>query len=309
MPSGVIKASVLVVLFLLVSLNFFPNIQIHSTIAAEEQGFVEIQSEVCGVSDSSTKTVKLTQEEYCLFQQYISEFQSRINTTTTLEEAIPLYKNLAVKLAEFNLLPRGITVQRAQALMLRSLRTYQPMNTSASIFENWSDAGYNVGCLVSGEVHQVVSYFAPVILPFATAYIALFLFILVRLGVFHFVNQYIIPDWYWQWHSRPEPLLVQLLYPISEKIDDFINHYLYTASNNPFALCTRIHFVKDQGTGRIRTLGLLGEKQWDGDLTGIIPPFHDAVIGFSGFKFANVGEDSFFFIGSALAVGVGYRKP
>lgn len=303
-----VKGNVLFIIFLLISIGFIPAIQIQSVKAIQQQHYVTIKTEICGSNNFGNTTVRLTQEQYCLLRQYLSDFQNRFNMTTTPEEAIPLYETLVIRLAELNLLPEGMTVQHAQTLMLHGLRGYQTIDASLPVFENWSDAGYNVGCLVSGEVHQVVSYLAPVLLPMAAAYFFLFLLIFIRLSIFEFVNYHIIPDWYWYWHgSRPEPFFVQLFYPIMEKLHDTIREYLYRSSNNPFALGTRIHFVENLGTGRIRTLGLLGEKQWDGDLTGIIPPFNDAVIGFSGFKFANVGEDSFFFIGSALAVGVGYR--
>lgn len=302
------KGSVMFTIFLFISVSFIPAIQTQPVKVIQKHSYVEIKTEVCRGSNSSSTTLKLTKQQYNLLRHYISDFQNRFNMTTTQEEAISIYETLVVKLAELNLLPEGMTVQNAQNLMLHYLTDYQTIHTSLPVFDNWSDAGYNVGCLVSGEVHQVVSYLAPVFLPMAAVYFFLFLLILIRLSIFEFVNFHIIPDWYWEWHGRrPEPFLIQLFYPIMEKLDDNIREYLYRSSNNPFSLCTRIHFVEDLGTGRIRTLGILGEKQWDGDLRGIIPPFNDAVIGFSGFKFANVGEDSFFFIGSALAVGVGYR--
>jgi hypothetical protein len=309
MPTDLVKTKVIVAVFLFLSVGFFPSIQIQSVQATQEQRYVEMRSEMCGVSDSNAKTVKLTQEQYNLLRQYLSEFQNRFNRTTTQEEAIPLYKELAVRLAEFNLLPSGMTVQRAQTLMLQGLQRYTPVARSTTVSQNESDAGYNIGCLVSGEVHQALSYFVPVFSPLAAAYLFLALIIAIRLAIFEFVNWHIIPYWWWYYGGyRPDPWLVQYLSPIQEELRDLTTRYLFWALNNPLSLCTRVWFIGDTGTGRIRTLGLLGVKQWDGGLTGIIPPFNDAVIGFSGFKFANVGDNSFFFTGSALAVGVGYHE-
>lgn len=309
MPSDLIKTNVIVAIFLLISMGFLPSIQIQSVQAAQEQRYFEISVEMCGVNDSGSTTVRLTKEQYSLLRQYLSEFQNRFNRTTTWEEAIPLYNEFVVKLAAFDLLPEGMTIRRAQSLMLQGLQRYAPVATVTTVSQNESDAGYNIGCLVSGEVHQALSYFVPLFSPLATAYLLLTLIIAIRLAIFEFVNSHIIPYWWWYWGGyRPDPWLVQSLYPIQEELKDLITSYLFWALNNPLSLCTRVLFIGDTGTGRIRTLGLLGVKQWDGELTGIIPPFNDAVIGFFGFKFANVGDNSFFFTGSALAVGVGYHE-
>jgi hypothetical protein len=303
MPPYLVKVNVIFAIFLLISVVFFPSIQIQSVKAVYEKDYVDLMAEICGINDVDSRTVRLSKEQYNLLQQYLFEFQNRFNNATTLREALPLYKELVIQLATFDLLPKGMTIQQALNRMLQGLGGYKTVNQPATLPQNTADSGYNIGCLISGELHHVLSYFVPVVLPLAAAYLLLFLLFFSRLAVFEFITALFFP-WYWR---RPDPFILDVLTILMDKLQkSFVSYFTWTAYS-PGAFFSRIRFIENMGTGRVRTIGLLGVKQWDGNLKGIIPPINDTVIGFTGFKLANIGGESFFFTGCALAVGVRYR--
>ena len=299
MPTNLAKASVIFTIFLFISSVFIPCIQIQSIKAVQEQGYVDIRSEMCGVCDSGDQVVRLTREQYRLLQQYLSEFQNQFNSTTTCVEAIPLYKDLVVELAAFNLLPKGMTIQHAQNLIIQGLGMYQTTTLPMTLSQKPANSSYNIGCLISGEIDHALSYFVPAVLPGAVAYLLLLCLYEVRYNIFtHYPWDY--------WHRPPYPPVLDTLLTLMDQIRLIFREYYSWTSSNPFAVFNRIRFIDTFGTGRIRTVGLFGVKQWEGDLKGIIPPFNDIVIGFTGFRISNIDEQRIFFTGSALAVGVGY---
>jgi hypothetical protein len=80
---------------------------------------VEATSQACGIQGFGNATVKLTKEQYQNLEQYLVEFRARLNQTTTREEAIPIFKDAVVELNKYKLLPKGMSVEHAQKLVLQ----------------------------------------------------------------------------------------------------------------------------------------------------------------------------------------------
>ncbi|MBN1860496.1 MAG: hypothetical protein JW840_03445 [Candidatus Thermoplasmatota archaeon] len=134
-----ILAVSIILLFLGVAVA--PSINHSVVTASQENDLVEVTSQACGITGYKDTTVKLTREQYQDLEQYLVEFRAKLNQTTTREEAVPLFKEAVVELDKYGLLPRGMSVERAQRLVLRR---YQ--NAISTLGSN-----NNSNCLITGK--------------------------------------------------------------------------------------------------------------------------------------------------------------
>jgi hypothetical protein len=102
---------------LLFSIAVAPTININVVKASQDNDLVEVTSQVCGIQGYGNTTVRLAREQYQDLEQYLVEFRARLNQTTTREEAIPIFKEAVVELDKYGLLPKGMSVERAQKLV------------------------------------------------------------------------------------------------------------------------------------------------------------------------------------------------
>ncbi|MBN1280365.1 MAG: hypothetical protein JXA00_01815 [Candidatus Thermoplasmatota archaeon] len=148
---------VLSILFLFIGVAVAPSINVSVVKAIVENEFIEVTSEACGIKGYGNTTVKLTRQQYHDLEQYLVDFRARLNTTTTREEAVPLFKEAVVELDEYGLLPKGISVKQAQKLVTcsshdshflillkRFFSSHQPLNTKIS----------NIVCLIAGQTDR-----------------------------------------------------------------------------------------------------------------------------------------------------------
>ena len=104
-----------VVLLVMGSLSNVVGYQTVQTI--DDNDLVEVTTQACGIQGYGNTTVKLTRQQYNDLEQYLVEFKARLNQTTTREEAIPLFKEAVVELDKYGLLPKGMSVEKAQRLI------------------------------------------------------------------------------------------------------------------------------------------------------------------------------------------------
>jgi len=142
------------IIFLFIGVAVAPSFNQSVVTASTDDDLVEVTSQACGIKGYGDTTVKLTREQYQNLEQYLVEFRARLNQTTTREEAIPIFKEAVVELDTYGLLPRGMSVERAQklvtcsthassmpGLLRRILSFYQPLDTMI----------VNAGCLIAGQ--------------------------------------------------------------------------------------------------------------------------------------------------------------
>jgi hypothetical protein len=95
-----------------------PSITQRVVTASQEDDLVEVTTQACGIQGYKDTKVKLTKQQYQDLEQYLVEFRARLNQTSTREEAIPIFKDAVVELDKYGLLPKGMSVERAQQLVL-----------------------------------------------------------------------------------------------------------------------------------------------------------------------------------------------
>jgi len=110
------KPIVIGVILLFISVAVAPSI--NSSVIKTSDDLVEVTSQACGIQGFGNTTVKLTKEQYRDLEQYLVEFRARLNQTTTREEAVPIFKDAVVKLKKYGLLPKGMSIEQAQKLII-----------------------------------------------------------------------------------------------------------------------------------------------------------------------------------------------
>ena len=107
------------VILLFIGVAVAPSINQSIVKASTDDDLVEVTTQACGITGFKDTTVKLTREQYQDLEQYLVEFRARLNQTSTREEAVPLFKDAVVELDKYGLLPKGMSVERAQRLVTR----------------------------------------------------------------------------------------------------------------------------------------------------------------------------------------------
>jgi hypothetical protein len=113
-------ALVISVILLFIGIAIAPTINFNIVKASTDNDLVEVTTQACGIQGFGNTTVKLTREQYNELQQYLVEFRARLNQTSTREEAVPIFNDAVVELDKYGLLPRGMSVEKAQQLMTGS---------------------------------------------------------------------------------------------------------------------------------------------------------------------------------------------
>ena len=111
------KILVIGVIFLFLGVAVAPSINFNVVKASDDNDFVEVTTQACGIKGYGNTTVKLTKEQYQNLEQYLVGFRARLNQTTTREEAVPIFKEAVVELNTYGLLPKGMSVEKARRLV------------------------------------------------------------------------------------------------------------------------------------------------------------------------------------------------
>jgi hypothetical protein len=253
---------------------------------------VEVTTQACGITGYKDTTVKLTREQYQDLEEYLVEFRARLNQTSTREEAVPIFKDAVVELDKYGLLPRGMSVERAQKLFTK---LYDKRVKVLDSLELDPDANYI--CLVAGITSDTKTY-GPL------AYL---------------INRV---AWYLEEHNAPElfvtlAFLLEYFWLIPIGLTMFI----------PFGLLSVLFFGVSNywrilsSSGWVFSIGLNGYKKFNGsELWGTaserisflsVSALYPGVLGFTGLKITLLNDnfDKTFFLGSALKVKLGTEFP
>jgi hypothetical protein len=112
------KLLVVGIILLFVGVTIAPTINFNTVKASTDDDIVEVTTQACGIKGYSNTTVKLTREQYQNLELYLVEFRSRLNQTTTREEAVSIFKEAVVELDKYGLLPKGMSVEQSQRLVI-----------------------------------------------------------------------------------------------------------------------------------------------------------------------------------------------
>jgi hypothetical protein len=144
------KGLVVTVIFLFLGVAVAPTI--NSSIVKASDDLVEVTSQACGIQGYGDTTVKLTRQQYQNLEQYLVEFRARLNQTTTREEAIPIFKDAVVELNKYGLLPKGMSVEKVQRLVIGPSQNLMVKNIIRNSPEDSNFNGIdNYHCFVFGN--------------------------------------------------------------------------------------------------------------------------------------------------------------
>jgi len=144
------------IIFLFLGVTIAPNINLTVVKASDDNDLVEVTTQACGIKGYGNTTVKLTREQYQNLEQYLVEFRARLNHTSTRGEAVPIFKEAVVELDKYRLLPKGMSVEQAQKLVVDGYSNIQGF----SIFEkisyknNLQEYHNKFCCLVAGVIQD-----------------------------------------------------------------------------------------------------------------------------------------------------------
>jgi hypothetical protein len=288
------KILVVGIILLFIGVAVAPSINHSVVTASQEDDFVEVTTQTCGIRGFRDTTVKLTRQQYSNLEQYLVEFRAKLNQTSTSAEAIPILKEAVVELDKYGLLLKGVSVRYAQDLVVRSLhaplvsKAYEKVAISQYPTQ---DSDRNVLCLIAG--HTTCTFFDNIV------------------SVLSYVFEYIF-------------------YNFDMQMLQFLCYWLQMVASgvcnlNPFSIMNRINlgnYYYDspdevyKAAGWVTTVGLLGMKKTEGDMIGVLPfqgtaytnfyrasVLYPAAIGFTGIKIG-IPDHEFYYIGSALLVDI-----
>jgi len=239
------------VIILFIGIAVAPSINSIVVKASNDNDFVEVSSQACGIQGYGDTSVKLTREQYQDLEQYLVDFRARLNQTTTKEEAIPIFKDAVLELNKYGLLPKGMSVKQAQRLVTGQCVNQKRLDVIQNVLKR------NHGGLSRNENWCCLFY----------GYLT---FVQV-LGILWRIL-YMLPD-------------PQVPYPIGLWIFWMICEFIYYLK--PFYVLCPVQFeeTSPEPKEHVFTIGLLGIKKWDGQLVGDINlPFYGecGVQGFTG---------------------------
>ncbi|MFA5101520.1 MAG: hypothetical protein WC525_00045 [Candidatus Thermoplasmatota archaeon] len=273
------------IILLFVGVTIAPAINFNTAKASTDDDLVEVTTQPCGIKGYGDTTVKLTREQYQNLEQYLVEFRARLNQTSTREEAVPLFKDAVVELDKYGLLPRGMSVERAQRLVVGNGKSTNIVN---KIHNSEISVCHNFFCLITGEAEDcrvaktVISAFRIIFEKFFTSRIEFFL---LYMGTFFL----------WIMKNFTPASMLNFLSLLTFG-DEFYNYPGYGAYPS---------------TGWIYTVGVNGIDTINGSLWGHIEfpvmafywKCYTGAFGFTGIKLGS------FFLGAAVLVKVDVFQP
>jgi len=285
------------IILLFVGVTIAPSINFNTVKASTDDDLVEVTTQACGIQGYGDSTVKLTREQYQNLEEYLVAFRARLDQTSTSEEAIPIFKDAVVELDKYGLLPKGMSVERAQKFVTSGYQNQYSLQHLKKIYSKNSlnQTGVNnILCLVAGNTDYSL-FIGPISMIGLCVYSIIFFPILI-IGA-------IIPG----------------LETLAEKMITALLHFFSLARFIPFEIMGFATFggiggfgpysQSEPSCGWVYSLGLRGVQSINGSFNGAIsgfPVFGDlGLIGFTGLVVGpkDISKNRFF-LGAAYSVGL-----
>jgi hypothetical protein len=292
------------IIFLFIGVAVAPSINFNVVKASNDNDLVEVTTQACGIKGFEDTTVKLTRQQYQNLEQYLVEFEARLNKTTTREEAVPIFKEAVVELNKYRLLPKGMSVERAQRLVTglhQNTKLVKYVEKLSNKSEKSSLQEGNELCSIYGEAQGNTYFQGP-----------------VSKAIYNVLNKllsisftYSLFDIFTVLIFIPLLIHVYMTLTLSENLRDlpYIGAIIYYGKSEWYFMQKPHYYPAD---GNIWTNGLLGIKNWSGQFYGRLPSprleglfsqFYPGVNGFTGLRLYLNQTD--FYFGFALNVNVG----
>jgi hypothetical protein len=238
-----------------------------------------------------------------------------LNQTSTREEAVPIFKEAVVELDKYGLLPKGMSVQQAQQLILGGYRNPRFCNLLDKLQNSYgekADAFENYFCLTAGHTTETITRGLPLTV--------------LSLSANHFFLS--LQDWVFTHYNLFTLLFFSLLNFLLIPLFIFLGIANFFSNLCPFMFFSTVGigffraFHPDgpqipysvPGIGWLYTNGLNNMKNWTGTMFGDalsdkdkidlgMYEFYPGILGFSGIKI-NLPLFNSFYIGYAFKVKI-----
>jgi hypothetical protein len=292
------------VILLFIGLAFAPTI--NANISKEE--LVEFTTEICGLNGGK-QTVKLTQQQADEVEVLFNSIREQLNTTESRQEAEEIFKDAVVELDKYGLLG-GLGVKQAQRLVTGGPLKSKVYKSIENRFSEYQDdfENYNFLCLITGKTTTSDCIPSPAM--FSNR-------ILINL-------MKIFTILYYKPSSFAE-LIFNIILGLM-LIQFFV--FLYTwyiplrfavGNGLTFGLRGSDLYGNDfyrPSEGWLVTYGLLGRRRWEDKMYGHICPYfilfawvYTGARGFTGLVYKNIDDDILYYLGTALFVNIGSKRP
>ena len=258
------KCLMIGIIFLLISITVVHNINLTVAGVSSYNDLAEVTIQACGTKGFADTNVKLTRQQYQNLEQYIVDIRARLNQALTMDDVVPIFMEATVELSKYGLLPKGMSTEQAQKLVLNGYSNGQ----GHSIFEKNSipheillqNNQNNCCCFVLGVIQD----------GYATGMIGILGMILHILAIAGF------------------PILLALIGNILMIINEI------TVTIFPFSLMQSITLF----SGNIISMGFLGFKHH------AIPSNSGTgkIFGFNGIKLTSIKTGEITLLGFSLAI-------
>jgi len=290
------KGFVVSVILLFIGVSIAPSINFTVVKASNDNDLVEVTTQACGINGFGNTTVKLTKQQYQNLEQYLVDFRARLNQTTTREEAVLIFKEAVVELNRYGLLPKGMSVEKVQKLVLRMYSNAKNTELFKKILGKNQEIGFNDNffCLVTGSTTNSFCFGAFFPLRLLLCYIA------GEIGYVIFGDM----GFYLPWVILLLPLYFRgVIFPLY--LFGELTFGRYDSYWSDYYPCT----------GTILAIGILGLSTWSNSFYGQIrtiqtnsfmPPFYTyytGILGFTGLCI-QTSESTNSFIGSCLWISI-----
>lgn len=144
------------IILLFISIAVAPSISFTVVKASNDNDLIEVTTQACGIKGFDNTTVTLTREQYAEVEKLFEDIEVKLKTVKTREEAQPIYNNAIRELNTYGLLPKGMSDEQVQKLVVDGYSKGQGF----SIFEEISHKNRlqeyynNFCCLVAGVVQD-----------------------------------------------------------------------------------------------------------------------------------------------------------
>jgi hypothetical protein len=302
------KCLVIGIILLFVGVTIAPTINFNTVKASTDDDLVEVTTQVCGIQGYGDTTAKLTREQYQDLEHYLVDFRTRLNQTSTREEAIPIFKDAVVELDMYGLLPRGMSVEKVQKLIIYQYRGQRERESLEKNYTNQENSLSNFYCLVAGRTTKTFYCF------FITNLLVFCLFVALKmLYLFEELQYKFLADFSYRFYDIcfeilcNSPIFIRSLFsPYGYCLGFMVIGY-----DNPFGSAP--------AEGWIQTVGVLGHRSINGSIYGQFKANilqestmlldNKGIIGFQGLRIrldnnTDNRQDNFY-LGTALGIRIG----
>jgi len=298
------KSVAMGVILFIIGVSITPCVSRCDVTAIDSDQGIQIITQVYDYHGVKDITVRLSTDQYRDLEQYLIQFRSQLNQTTTREAAVPIFKEAVRQLNKYMLLPRETSIEQINNLMVVTTKDVQhpTMVRSASRISDFLNRT-NAFCLIAGQTTMNTRFFG-----FLERGCSGLCWILYYSTVLARRNDY-------------DPVLLNATLTFIKSLQNTV----YTINAKRLigtGLITLGHshsssipppYRYDPAQGWITSLGLLGKKSWNGTFFGrllLMAPynsdsyvFYPGAMGFVGIKL-NLRDGTFFFIGSSALVSI-----